>query len=59
MHDCPRCGQACYCSGDIDDIPMPEPPHCRHCPEEDEPDYDAPKPLTPLENWQQNDEHHV
>lgn len=20
MHDCPRCGQACDCSGDIDDI---------------------------------------
>ena len=19
MHDCPNCGQACYCSGDIDD----------------------------------------
>jgi hypothetical protein len=19
MHDCPRCGQACTCSGDIDD----------------------------------------
>ena len=38
MHDCPRCGQACYCSGDIDDIPMPEPPHCRHCPEDDDDD---------------------
>lgn len=20
MHECPRCGQACYCHGDIDDI---------------------------------------
>lgn len=19
MHNCPRCGQACYCHGDIDD----------------------------------------
>lgn len=19
MHDCPQCGQACYCSGDIED----------------------------------------
>lgn len=22
MHDCPNCGQACYCSGDIDDCPV-------------------------------------
>ena len=22
MHNCPRCYQACYCSGDIDDIPV-------------------------------------
>ena len=22
MHECPRCGQACYCSGDIDDCPV-------------------------------------
>lgn len=28
-------------------------------PEPKEPDYDAPKPLTPLENYQQNDEHNV
>ncbi len=27
--------------------------------ERDEPDYDAPKPLTPMENYLQNDEHHV
>lgn len=20
MHNCPECGQACYCGGDIDDI---------------------------------------
>lgn len=26
---------------------------------EREPDYDAPRPLTPLENYLQNDEHHV
>lgn len=25
----------------------------------DEPDYDAPRPLTALENWQRNDEHNV
>ena len=28
-------------------------------PDRDEPDYDAPKPLTPMENMLQNDEHHV
>ena len=28
MHDCPNCGQACYC--DIDDCPMPTPDDCRH-----------------------------
>lgn len=22
MHYCPDCGQACYCSGDIDDTPV-------------------------------------
>ena len=22
MHDCPECGCACYCGGDIDDSPM-------------------------------------
>lgn len=27
--------------------------------ERDEPDYDAPRPLTAMENMQQNDEHHV
>lgn len=21
MHECPECGDACYCSGDIDDCP--------------------------------------
>lgn len=27
--------------------------------ERDEPDYDAPRPLSPLENWRQNDEDNV
>jgi DNA-binding Lrp family transcriptional regulator len=27
--------------------------------ERDEPDYDAPRPLTAMENWQRNDEHNV
>ena len=60
MHSCPNCGQACYCSGDIDDTEVEQPPHCRHAcqPEFDEPDYDAAKPLTALENYQRNDEHH-
>lgn len=22
MHECPECGQACYCSGDWDDCPV-------------------------------------
>lgn len=35
------------------DLSDPEPA------ERDEPDYDAPRPLTALENYQQNDEHHV
>lgn len=40
MHDCPNCGQACYCSGDIDDIPVYTEAwviqNCRHdCDEDD------------------------
>jgi len=23
-HDCPECGQACYCNGDIDDCYIPD-----------------------------------
>jgi len=26
--------------------------------DDEEPNYDAPKPITPTENWQLNDEHH-
>ena len=22
MHECPECGQTCYCSGDYDDCPV-------------------------------------
>ena len=49
------------CAGDIDDIEVEPMPDCKHCPEpdDDEPDYYAPKPLTPLENYNQNDEHNV
>jgi hypothetical protein len=28
MHDCPICGEACYC--DMEDLPMPAPSYCRH-----------------------------
>lgn len=33
MHDCPDCGSACYCGGDVDDINLPlDPPGgCFHC----------------------------
>jgi hypothetical protein len=33
MHTCPDCGQACYCGGDIDDIPCDEAAAdaCLHC----------------------------
>jgi hypothetical protein len=33
-HDCPDCGVACYCGGDIDDILLqdtPESDACTHC----------------------------
>jgi hypothetical protein len=39
MHDCPVCGQACYCNGDIDDCPSGDESAeliCRHCDEYDE-----------------------
>lgn len=30
-HDCPECGQQCYCNGDIDDINMGECDECICC----------------------------
>lgn len=33
MHECPDCGQACYCGGDIDDCEFEENSFCVHCPE--------------------------
>ncbi len=30
MHTCPNCGQACYCSGDIDDCPVSVGFDCQH-----------------------------
>lgn len=51
MHDCQFCGCACYCGGDIDDIPVGD--YCRvgcGCEEDedDEFDHDAPRqePIT-------------
>lgn len=45
---CPECGE-----------PMDEPRKCAACGvARYEPDYDAPRPLTPMENWLRNDEHH-
>jgi hypothetical protein len=38
MHSCPECGQACYCSGDIDDIDAGDEEAtdaCTHCAEGD------------------------
>jgi hypothetical protein len=36
-HDCPDCGSACYCSGDVDDILIQDgdaQTHCSHCRDE-------------------------
>lgn len=33
-HECPECGQACYCGGDIDDIVLTNTVaerNCEHC----------------------------
>ncbi len=33
-HECPECGQVCYCNGDIDDMEMhgtEEELNCNHC----------------------------
>ena len=34
MHNCPECGSACYCGGDIDDIDVGDQEaedDCTHC----------------------------
>jgi hypothetical protein len=34
MHECPNCGQACDCGGDIDDLQLDdtvEQEECMHC----------------------------
>lgn len=41
MHSCPVCDQACYCSGDIDDVDVGDQDaleNCVHCPDDDWPD---------------------
>jgi hypothetical protein len=33
-HECPDCGQTCYCNGDIDDCDFGDVKaqiHCKHC----------------------------
>jgi len=30
MHECPDCGQACFCNGDIEDIDWGEDINCKH-----------------------------
>jgi len=37
-HECPTCGTACYCGGDIDDILLPDRAAenaCEHCDSDD------------------------
>lgn len=40
MHECPECGQACYCNGDIDDCSVMSSgwvyQNCECCDDEDE-----------------------
>lgn len=37
MHECPECGQVCYC--DMEDHDQPAPPDCKHeCEEDDDED---------------------
>lgn len=43
-HECPDCGQTCYCHGDIDDCLFEnseEQAICDHCPMDDELDNDG------------------
>lgn len=43
MHDCPVCGEACYCGGDIEDHGGADPSaeeSCEHCIDADDPDYE-------------------
>lgn len=42
MHECPECGQACYCHGDIDDCVVETWEYsAEHCTHFMEPDCDA------------------
>lgn len=46
MHECPDCGSACDCGGDIDDMLMsgtPEEARCDHWRECDEPESEGPR----------------
>lgn len=65
---CPRCGGSIlgdgytvvlHCENAVD-VDLVEPDaDIVLCRPEPEPNYDAPKPLTPEENWRRNDEHNV
>jgi hypothetical protein len=47
-HECPECGQTCYCGGDVDDCEFHdtyEELHCTHCPIDGLPDEDELEPL--------------
>ena len=35
-HECPICGQTCFCSGDIDDIIFGVNHMCKHCEDDDD-----------------------
>jgi len=52
MHDCPICGSACYCGGDIEDHDTGENEDCLHCPEERDADYpdDPPDDYTDIDD---------
>jgi len=48
MHECPDCGQACYCGGDIDDCLVysyvPDCTHWRECQEDETEDQEDSSP---------------
>lgn len=57
MHDCPECGQACYCSGDIEDHDTDEQyvDICYHCDGSDD-DLDDLDAAQPIHGWPIRDE---
>jgi hypothetical protein len=58
-HECPDCGQTCYCGGDIDDCEFDDPltvDACTHCPESErgisEEDWGRDDPDWPADNYE-------